>query len=87
MEGFDSFIFIVHMIVGFALVYFAIKAYKRTRYVPMILLAVGFTLLVLGETLTEYIFPDLENGEYSKYIDELFEIVGFLVLIWAVKKS
>ena len=76
-----------HLIVGFLLVFFAAKAFKRTKYQPMILLVIGFTLLVLGETVMEYAFAFLENENLQKIIEEAFEIAGFIVLITAVKKS
>ena len=76
-----------HLIVGFLLVFFSAKAFKRTKYKPMILLAVGFTLLVLGETVVEYAFAFLQNESIQKIIEEGFEIAGFIVLIIAVKKS
>jgi hypothetical protein len=75
-----------HLIVGFLLVFFAAKAFKRTKYPPMLLLVVGFTLLVLGETVIEDAFSFL-GDDLQKYIEEGFEIAGFIVLIWAVKKS
>ena len=78
---------VAHLIVGFLLVFFAAKAFKRTKYKPMILLAIGFTLLVLGETVVEYAFAFLQNESIQKIIEEGFEIVGFIVLIIAVKKS
>ena len=87
MEISDNIVFVIHLIVGFVLVYFAIRAFKRTKYIPMVLLAVGFILLVVGETIPGHIFPNLENDVYGKYFDDAFEIAGFLVLIWAVKKS
>ncbi|HJT10045.1 MAG TPA: hypothetical protein VJ771_04610 [Candidatus Nitrosotalea sp.] len=76
-----------HLLVGFILVFFAAKAFKKTKYPPMVLLAVGFTLLVLGETVVEYGFAFLENEGIQKIIEEGFEIAGFIVLIIAVKKS
>jgi hypothetical protein len=78
---------VAHLIVGFLLVFFSAKAFKRTKYKPMILLAVGFTLLVLGETVVEYAFAFLQNENLQKIIEEGFEISGFVVLIMAVKKS
>ncbi len=76
-----------HLIVGFLLVFFAAKAFKRTKYLPMLLLVIGFTLLVLGETVVEYAFSFLSSEDLRKYMEEGFEIAGFIVLIWAVKKS
>ena len=78
---------IAHLIVGFLLVFFSAKAFKRTKYKPMVLLAIGFTLLVLGETVVEYAFAFLQNENIQKIIEEGFEIAGFIVLIIAVKKS
>jgi hypothetical protein len=75
-----------HLIAGFLLVFFAAKAFKRTKYPPMLLLVIGFTLLVLGETIIEDAFSFLQS-DLEKYIEEGFEIAGFIVLIWAVKKS
>ena len=72
---------------GFLLVVFAAKAFKRTKYPPMLLLVIGFTLLVLGETVVENAFSFLGNEDLQKYIEEGFEIAGFIVLILAVKKS
>ncbi len=76
-----------HLLVGFTLVFFAAKAFKRTKYPPMILLAIGFTLVVLGETVVEYGVAFLENEGLQKIIEESFEIAGFIVLIISVKKS
>lgn len=76
-----------HLIAGFLLVFFSAKAFKRTKYKPMILLAIGFTLLVLGETVVEYAFAFIDNDTVQKIIEEGFEIAGFIVLIIAVKKS
>jgi hypothetical protein len=76
-----------HLLVGFLLVFFAAKAFKRTKYQPMILLVIGFTLLVLGETVMEYAFAFLQDENLQKIIEESFEIAGFVVLIIAVKKS
>jgi len=79
-------ILVAHIIVGSILIFYATKAFKRTKYFPMALLVIGFTLLVLGETVIEYIFASAGEG-VKKIIEEGFEIAGFIVLIIAVKKS
>jgi hypothetical protein len=76
-----------HLIVGFLLVFYAARAFKRTKYAPMMLLVIGFTLLVIGETVIENAFSFLNNESIQKIIEEGFEIAGFIVLILAVKKS
>ena len=44
-------IILIHVILGFILVYFAIQAYKRSKYAPMIYLAAGFLLITIGDTI------------------------------------
>lgn len=87
MDATDAIVTAVHVTVGFILVYFAAKAYKKTKYPPMLYLVIGFTILVLGETVIEDLFYFLQNNVLEELIAESFEIVGFVVLILAVKKS
>ena len=76
-----------HLVVGFVLVFYAAKAYKKTKYPPMMLLVAGFTVLVLGETVIDDFFNFLNNDTMQSIIAEAFEIAGFIILILAVKKS
>lgn len=76
----------VHLIVGFVLVYIATKAFKKTKYPPMALLVIGFSLIVLGDTILGDVLSFLEQ-EVIEVIEESVEIAGFIVLILAVKRS
>lgn len=76
----------IHLIVGFVLVYLAMKAFKKTKYPPMALLVIGFSLIVIGDTVLGDLFSFLE-GEVLEVIEESIEIAGFIVLILAVKRS
>lgn len=87
MDAIDITITIIHLIVGFILVFYAAKAYRKTKYPPMLLLVAGFSVLVLGETVIEDFFNFLNNNLLQEIIAESFEIVGFVILILAVKKS
>ena len=77
---------VVHLVVGFALVYIAMKAFKKTKYPPMALLALGFSLIVVGDTVLGDILSFLEH-DVLEIIEESIEIVGFIILILAVKRS
>ena len=77
----------VHLIVGFALVYLAMKAFKKTKYPPMALLAVGFALIVIGDTIIGDIVETFGENLIGEIIEEGIEIAGFIVLILAVKRS
>jgi hypothetical protein len=77
----------VHLIVGFALVYLAMKAFKKTKYPPMALLAAGFALIVVGDTIIGDIVETFGENLVGEIIEEGIEIAGFIVLILAVKRS
>lgn len=77
---------VVHLIVGFALVYVAMKAFRKTKYPPMALLALGFSIIVIGDTILGDVISFLDQ-EVLEIIEESIEITGFIVLILAVKRS
>ncbi|EGP93948.1 DUF7521 family protein [Nitrosarchaeum koreense] len=77
----------IHLIVGFVLVFFATKAFKKTKYPPMALLALGFSLIVVGDTIIGDIVEFLEQGVFGEILEEGVEIAGFIILILAVKRS
>lgn len=52
----------------------------------MALLAVGFSLIVVGDTILGDVLSFLEHG-ILEIIEESIEIAGFIVLILAVKRS
>ena len=76
----------IHLAVGAALVYITMKAYKKTKYPPMALLAVGFFLIGIGDTILGDVLSFMEQ-ETVEIIAESVEIIGFIVLILAVKRS
>ncbi|MFQ5497981.1 MAG: hypothetical protein ACE5DU_08870 [Nitrosopumilus sp.] len=77
---------VIHLVVGFILVFLAAKAFKKTKYPPMALLALGFSLIVLGDTIIGDVVETL-GEDISEIIEESVEIAGFIVLILAVKRS
>ena len=76
----------VHIFLGFLLVFFAARAYKRSRYTPMIYLAGGFILITLGDTIIGDSLAFLEQ-ETRDIVEEIVEISGFVLVIFAVFKS
>ena len=79
-------IILIHIALGFVLVYFAIRAYKRSRYVPMIFLAVGFALITIGDTIIGDSLG-LADEKIKDMVEEIAEICGFVLVIIAVLKS
>ena len=85
MEVMNLIIFI-HVVLGFILVYFAIRAYKRSRYVPMLFLAAGFALITIGDTIIGDSLA-LADERSKEMVEEITEICGFVLVIIAVLKS
>ena len=61
-------IVIIHVLVGFLLVYFAAKAYKKTKYMPMLYLTLGFFLIVIGDT---GLLPVWKSSREKSFSDDL----------------
>jgi len=80
-------ILVIHLIVGLALVYLSMKAFKKTKYPPMALLAAGFALIVIGDTIIGDIVESFGENLVGEIIEEGIEIAGFIVLILAIKRS
>jgi dipeptide/tripeptide permease len=76
----------IHISLGFLLVFFAARAYKRSNYIPMIYLAFGFILITLGDTIIGDSLVFLEQGTRD-IVEEIVEISGFVLVILAVIKS
>jgi len=79
-------IILIHIVLGLVLVYFAIRAYKRSRYVPMIFLAVGFALITIGDTIIGDSLG-LADEKVKDMVEEMAEICGLVLVIIAVLKS
>ncbi len=83
----DFALMIAHLIVGSILVFIATKAFKKTKYPPMALLATGFALIVVGDTIMGDLLSVFHNDSITEIVEESIEIVGFITLILAVKRS
>jgi hypothetical protein len=79
-------IVLIHILVGFLLVYFAAKAYKKTKYLPMLYLTFGFFLIVIGDTLLGDLLG-ISDKNTLDMVEEITEISGFMLVIIAVIKS
>jgi hypothetical protein len=79
-------IVLIHILVGFLLVYFAAKAYKKTKYLPMLYLTFGFFLIVIGDTLLGDLLG-ISDKNTLDMVEEITVISGFMLVIIAVIKS
>ncbi|HEY7695643.1 MAG TPA: hypothetical protein VH797_06075 [Nitrososphaeraceae archaeon] len=79
-------ILIIHILAGLFLVYITARAYKRTKYIPMLLLTFGFFLIVFGDTILGDLFNSNDQSVVET-LEELVETSGFIMVIIAVIKS
>ena len=79
-------IVIIHILVGFFLVFVAAKAYKKTKYLPMLYLTFDFFLIVIGNTFLGDLF-NITDKNTVEIIEKLTEVSGFILVIIAVIKS
>jgi hypothetical protein len=79
-------IVIIHILVGFFLVFVAAKAYMKTKYSPMLYLTFGFFLIVIGDTILGDLL-NITDKNTVDIIEELTEVSGFILVIIAVIKS
>ncbi|HXT83164.1 MAG TPA: hypothetical protein VN704_02360 [Verrucomicrobiae bacterium] len=84
---FHDILVIIHVFIGFLVVYFAIKAFNRSKYVPMLYLALGFSLIVIGDTIIGDLIHFENDEKIIDIIEEIIEISGFMFVIIAVIKS
>lgn len=81
-----SLVILIHIFIGFVLVYFAARAFVRSKYLPMLYLAFGFFLITIGDTIIGDFLHFAEEGN-KELIEEIIEISGFVFVIIAVLKS
>jgi len=79
-------ILVIHILAGFFLVYVAARAYKRTKYIPMLLLTFGFFLIIIGDTILGDLL-NISDQSTGETIEEIVETSGFILIIIAVIKS
>jgi hypothetical protein len=84
-------VILIHIIVGFLLVYFAAKAFKKTKYLPMLYLTFGFLLITVGDTimgdLLGFVDTSFADDTNREMVEEVFEIFGFVLVLFAILKS
>ena len=80
----DTILSIVHFTLGSILVFFAAKAYLRTKHSSIFYSMLGFALIVVGHALFEIYFYD--NTGIWKF-DKILDILVLIAFIIAVKES
>jgi uncharacterized membrane protein len=81
----DNMIGAVRFFVGLILVIIAMRAYLKTRTSDMFYLTAGFTLITIGNLFSTIYYVD--DIRMDKLLANIFDILGLIALIVAVRKS
>jgi uncharacterized membrane protein len=81
----DNIIGAVRFFVGLILVIIAMRAYLKTRTSDMFFLTCGFALITIGNLFSTIYYVD--DIRMDKLLANVFDILGLIALIIAVRKS
>jgi uncharacterized membrane protein len=81
----DNLIGAVRFFVGLILIIIALRAYLKTRTSDMFYLTTGFTLITIGNLFSTIYYVD--DIRMDKLLSNVFDILGLIALIIAVRKS
>jgi len=81
----DNLIGAVRFFVGLILVIISMRAYLKTRTSDMLYLTGGFTLITIGNLFSTIYYVD--DIRMDKLLANIFDILGLIALIIAVRKS
>ncbi|PWB56767.1 MAG: hypothetical protein C3F06_00620 [Candidatus Methanoperedenaceae archaeon] len=81
----DNLIGAVRFFVGLILVIIAMRAYSRTKTSDMFYLTMGFALITIGNLFSTIYYVD--DARMDKLLANVFDILGLIALIIAIRKS
>lgn len=76
---------VIRFIVSFILLATAARAFLKTKSPAMFYLALGFAFITLGHLFSDIYFYN--NTELNMLNSEIFDIIGLISLIVAIKKA
>ena len=81
----DNLIGAARFFVGLILIIIAMRAFLKTRTSDMLYLTMGFTLITIGNLFSTIYYVD--DVRMDKLFANIFDILGLIALIIAVRKS
>ncbi len=81
----DNLIGAARFLVGLVLIIIAMRAFLKTRTSDMFYLTLGFTLITIGNLFSTIYYVD--DARMDKLLANIFDILGLMALIIAVRKS
>ncbi len=81
----DNLISVIRFLVGITLTIIALRAFLGTKNSAMFYLTAGFALITVGNLFSTFYY--VEDLRMDKLLSNVFDIIGLIALIIAIKKS
>ncbi len=81
----DNLIGAARFFVGLILIVIAMRAFLKTRTSDMLYLTIGFALITIGNIFSTIYYVD--DARMDKLLANIFDILGLIALIIAVRES
>ncbi len=81
----DNLVSVIRFLVGITLTIIAMRAFLGTRNSAMLYLTTGFALITVGNLFSTLYY--VEDLRMDKLLSNVFDIIGLIALIIAIKKS
>ncbi len=81
----DNLISVIRFLVGISLTIIGLRAFLGTKDPAMLYLTAGFTLITAGNLFSTLYY--VEDLRMDKLLSNVFDILGLVTLMIAVKKS
>jgi uncharacterized membrane protein len=81
----DNLIGAIRFFVGLILIIISLRAYLKTKTSDMFYLTMGFALITIGNLFSTIYYVD--DVRMDKLLANVFDIMGLIALITAVRKS
>lgn len=81
----DDLVSVIRFLVGITLTIIGLRAFLGTRNSAMIYLTAGFALITVGNLFSTLYY--VNDVRMDKLLSNIFDIIGLIALIIAIKKS
>ena len=87
LTGFVIVLRLMVFILGGAVVLIALQAYRRTRKSFMFLVALGLVLITIGSFVEGIFFEFTGRTNPAHALESTLAVIGFLVILYAIRSS
>ena len=68
-------------------VYYALRAYGRTKSGAMLLMGTGFAFVTLGAAIAGVLFQVTQNLATAESVQAVSQVIGFFIIVYSLRKK